>query len=169
MVVLYILQNRNNKYDCIVIDRFLMGKDSKDNNKNKDMITYSYLPDTNNKHKEPIEMHLHIVNHDIDFNQNIVFRSQTIFIGLICILGISLLIISFILSYFFLLLEWLGCDNYITNVVFSRFFCVTDILENVYCVQKLFANLYLDDHEFTWAEPIKSTCFFLHHFPDSFN
>ena len=91
MVVLYILQNRNNKYDCIVIDRFLMGKDSKDNNKNKDMITYSYLLDTHNKHKEPIEMHLHIVNHDIDFNQNIVFRS-----GLICILGISLLIISFI-------------------------------------------------------------------------
>ena len=87
MVVLYILQNRNNKYDCIVIDRFLMGKDSKDNNKNKDMITYSYLPDTNNKHKEPIEMHLHIVNHDIDFNQNIVFRNTS---------GISLLIISFI-------------------------------------------------------------------------
>ena len=84
MVVLYILQNRNNKYDCIVIDRFLMGKDSKDNNKNKDMITYSYLPGTHNKHEKPIEMHLHIVNHDIDFNQNIVFWSQTIFMGLIC-------------------------------------------------------------------------------------
>ena len=48
----YILKNRNNKYDCIVIDRFLMGKDSKDNNKNKDMITYSYLQDTHNKHKD---------------------------------------------------------------------------------------------------------------------
>ena len=37
-------ETNNNKCDCIVIGRYLMGEHSKDNNKNKEMITYARGP-----------------------------------------------------------------------------------------------------------------------------